>query len=128
MTIGGGSIGGGNGGGINFSFSEQDTGLKSPAGKKIFQLSVDISTMPNAMLKSVAHGIGDIDADSIKLVANGTSINNGAGTDTFPLPAVYNTAIGNQIRLDFDATNVNVDTSINYSAYTGIVCFQYEKT
>lgn len=129
MGLGNTGLGSGGGvGGIDFTTSEQDTGLKWLDEKTVFQKTISLGTMPNATMKSVAHNITDVDADTIKLVANGTSINNGAGSDTFPLPAVYDSAIGNQIRLDFDATNINVTTGINYSAYTGVVTIQYNKT
>jgi hypothetical protein len=48
-------------GGINYTLTEQDTGLTWIDGKPIFQKTVDLGQFPNAVVKSVAHGITTIE-------------------------------------------------------------------
>lgn len=63
---------------INYSFDEQFTGKLWVDGKKIYQKTIDIGSLPDNVLKSVSHGIPNIDyIVDYKGIAKGTYI---AGT------------------------------------------------
>lgn len=86
--------------------------------RPIYNVEVDFGALPNAATKSVAHGIANIDAN-FKLV----SIFAGATKPTMPfsyIPVTYASAsaTANNIEINMDATNVNITTAIDYSAYT----------
>lgn len=48
------------GGGVDYSFIEQDTGLKWIDGKSIYQKTIDFGSMPVGQEKDVSHGITDL--------------------------------------------------------------------
>lgn len=49
------------GGGVDYSLTEQDTGLKWIDGKTIYQKTIDFGTMPVGQEKDVAHNIIGLD-------------------------------------------------------------------
>ena len=51
----------GGGSGIDFSTSEQDTGLLWIDGRHVYQKTINFGTLPNNSTKSVAHGISNLD-------------------------------------------------------------------
>lgn len=116
---------GGGVGGIDFSTTEQDTGLKWIDGKTIYQKTIVIAAGPNATQATYAHGVTGIDLDSIKLVQNGSALSD---TVTVPLPYVDTASVGNSVTVDFDATNVRLTSGINWSGNSGHVTIQYTKT
>jgi len=75
---------------------------------------INFGALPNAATKSVPHGI-TVDANLSWTFIYGTATDpiNFLG---IPLPFVSTT--GSDIQLDVDATNVNITTTIDYSAYT----------
>lgn len=89
--------------------------------RPVTRMVVNFGALPNAGTKSVAHGI---------TVNSGTTWTRiyGAATDPvglkgIPLPFY---AVANGVQLDIDATNVNVTTTSNLSAYTTtIIVLEY---
>lgn len=115
---------GGGVGGIDFSTSEQDTGLKWIGGETIYQKTIVIAAGPNATNQSYAHGVTGIVLSSIKLVQNGSALSDSV---TVPLPYVDPVA-NSQVRVDFTATNIRLTANINWSGNSGHVTIQYLKT
>jgi len=75
---------------------------------------VDFGALPNAGLKSVAHGI-NVTATTIWTNIYGTATL--PGVQGIPLP--YVSLVANaSISLNVDAINVNITTAVNYSSYT----------
>jgi hypothetical protein len=106
---------------INFSTAEQFTGLYWVDGKKIYQKTVSLSTLPNAASITIAHGIINISAI---IGLSGYCTNN---TVFNPLPFVSTTAT-QVIGVFSDLTNITVQTAANYSTYSGYVTLRYTCT
>lgn len=93
--------------------------------RSVFRKVVDFGALPNAALKSVAHGI-NFDAN-FTLVAFWAAATDPSGFSAIPIPYATETANGD-IELSMDATNINITTSIDYSAYTRcLVTVEYAK-
>ncbi len=94
----------------------------SPGGaltRNAYRVVIDFGALPNAATKSVSHNIEGLTAGSFSWTFIG-----GYATDpaAMGLPIPYASAIDNQnIELNADAANVNITTSIDYSAYT--ICY-----
>lgn len=93
--------------------------------RNVYRMTVDFGPLPNAGTKSVPHGIAFTSAFSLTRMY-------GAATDPvnliyIPLPYASPTANEN-IKLNADATNVNIQTAINYTAFTRCtVVLEYTK-
>jgi hypothetical protein len=46
---------------VSFSTSEVDTGMTWTDGKKVYKKVIDLGSLPNAVLKTVAHGVTGLD-------------------------------------------------------------------
>lgn len=82
--------------------------------RTVFRKVIDFGSLPNTATKSVAHGI------TFGTTLSATKIYGAAtdpGTSWLPLPYASPTA-ANNIELNLDATNVNVTTGSNRTAYT----------
>lgn len=84
--------------------------------RQVIRKVVNFGSLPNTATKSVAHGI---------TCNTGTSFTRMYATATKPtvafsyIPIPYATSVaGNEIELYVDATNVNIVTAANYSAWT----------
>lgn len=86
--------------------------------RPIFRVVVDFGALPNAATKSVAHGITAIDANFKILSIVGGASKPTVAFSYLPLPYASATAVANNIEVNMDATNINVITGANYSAYT----------
>lgn len=82
--------------------------------RHVFRKVVDFGALPNAGTKNVAHGI-TWSANTRFTRIYGTSTQ--PSSRSIPLPYVDTTA-GNVIELSVDATNVQIITAANYTAYT----------
>jgi len=82
--------------------------------RTVFRKVIDFGALPNTTTKSVAHGITFGSTFSATKIY-GASTN--PGTSWIPLPYASPTA-ANNIELNLDATNVNVITGSNRTAYT----------
>lgn len=111
---------GGAGGGIDYSETEQDTGLKWVDGKTIYQKTINFGTLTNN--KTVAHGISNLDN-----VINffGVAKNPDTG-DTIQL--VYNES-SDKVETVVSTTNVITYVAGNFSAFTWCyITIQYTKS
>ena len=112
----------GGAGGIDYSTTEQDTGLKWIDGKTVYQKTVSIGTLPNTNQANVPHLISNI--DSI-IMCTGFATN---GTSTLPLPYATNSD-GANIGINCpDKTNITIFDGSDRSSFTGYVTLRYTKT
>jgi len=90
----------------------------APAFRQDFRILVNFGALPNAGTKSVAHGIKPADINS------GWSFTRIYACASDPVNLLYipipyaSGTLNKNIELSVDNTNVNITTSINYSAYT----------
>lgn len=86
--------------------------------RSVFRKVIPIGALPNAVPKSVPHGI------TVRSTTRFTRIYgtaNNPSTSFIPLPFVSTTAAANCVQVTVDSTNVVITTGVNYSAYTD--CF-----
>ena len=88
----------------------------TPVQRQVYRLVVNFGPLPNAATKSVAHGIP---------ITNGYSFTRIYATATdpvahsyLPIPYASCTDVAHNIELNVDATNVNITTGIDRTAYT----------
>ncbi len=84
----------------------------------VLRKTLNFGPLPNATTKSVAHGIpvnSDFRIFNLQLAASDPSDMNYFCTQNYSLSA------NGMVRLEMDATNVNVTTNADYTAYTD--CF-----
>ena len=111
------------GGGINYSETEQDTGIKWIDGKTIYQKTIDFGALPNSTTKNVAHNISNID----QIVKIEGFANIGSGTK-FTALSSSSTNASYQAALTADKTNVIIETASNRSTWYGYVTLYYTKS
>ncbi len=89
-----------------------------PTQRQVFRVTVNFGALPNAAVKTVAHGIV-VDANTtfthIYAAATDTTAFQG-----IPVPMVF-TATANSVDLQVDATNVIIETDFNATNYN--VCY-----
>jgi hypothetical protein len=91
------------------------TSLVTMPNRPVTRIVINFGALPNAGTKSVAHGL---------TINSAVSFTNIYGTASDPvnfkyIPLPYaSTTLNKNIELNVDATNVNVITGIDYSAYT----------
>ena len=94
--------------------------------RNVYRTVVNFGALPNAGTKSVAHNIQGIDANNPAASSfsfthiYATSSNQTAGAEQFiPIPYIDTGAIlGSDVGIYVDATNVNITTTANLSAFT----------
>lgn len=99
--------------------------------RDVFRKVIDFGALPNAAIKSVAHGIVTTqDYSFVKIYATATDPGATTITSAIPIPFATPTALANNIQIDVDATNVNITTNTAfYTAYTRcFVVLEYIKT
>lgn len=74
---------------------------------------IDFGALPNAATKSIAHGISVTNNTIFTYIGGAASI---PGTTYIPLP--YADTGGSNVEINVDATNVNIITGVDFSAYT----------
>lgn len=96
--------------------------------RPIFRTVVDTGALPNATTKSVAHGITTTqDYSFIRIYGGATDPGATTITSVIPLPFASPT-LNENIKVDIDATNVNITTGINRTAFTrSYVILEYIK-
>lgn len=87
---------------------------KLPKYRNVFRKVINFGTLPNAGTTSVAHGI-TLNATVSFTRIYGTATN--PNTSFIPLPYA-SLVLANNIELNVDATNVNITTGNNRTAYT----------
>lgn len=85
--------------------------------RQVFRKIVEFGALPNTATKSVAHGITITSGFNFTRIYATASDKSGAGTSYIPIPYASNT-LANNIELNVDATNVNITTGIDRTAYT----------
>jgi hypothetical protein len=91
------------------------TSNANPQLRQSYRMVVDFGALPNAGTKSVAHNIPDVNSTF--------TFTNIYATASDPIalayiPIPYASTTGDDIELDVDATNVNITTTSNRSAFT----------
>ncbi len=107
--------------GINFAIGQSTTTYEKFNGKTVYCKTVDVGALPNATHKLVATGLNMANVEILKI--EGVAKNSG-GT-TVPLP---NTTPSTTYLIGCFITaggNIQIDTAIDRSDYTGIVKIFY---
>lgn len=108
--------------GIDYSYAEQDTGLKWVNGKKIYQKTIKATGFPANVEKQVAHGIANI-AEVVSFDTIGAH----AGT-SFPLPSI-GIGVGNNFALGATLSILKLKShNIDASTTTVYVTLRYTCT
>ncbi len=106
---------------LDYNSTETATKAKWIDGKTIYRKVIDVGSLPNTTGKAVAHGISSIDT----LVSVSGSANQ-PGFAHYPLPYVHPTT-AQLIQVYVDATNVQIGTGQDWSAWTGKIVIEYTK-
>lgn len=107
------------------TFQQYFTAGDPQTTRNVYRMTVNFGALPNAGTKSVPHGIAFTSAFSLTRMY-------GAATDPvnliyIPLPYASPT-LNQNIKLNADGTNVNIETAINYTAFTRCtVVLEYTK-
>ena len=109
---------------LNYSTSEQSTGITWINGKTIYQKTINIGNLPNNTIKTVAHGITRITA-VIKI--EGWCYSTSTGTWR-KLPTMYRgSEIAYNTAVEVNSTNISIGNQADRSEYTGYVTIWYTK-
>lgn len=112
----------GRGGGLDYSYQEQNTGLKWVNGKTIYQKSVDFGALPNNTSKSVAHNITGLDDFvNVEKIYKSSA---GYWYDEI----LAQSSLNNIVSMNVDSTNINISTRNNFTSISCIVTLWYTKT
>ena len=109
---------------LNYSSEESFTGMYWIDGKKIYEKTINIGTLPNkgnSGVKNVAHGISQLDR---VIDIRGIAVSD---TETIPLPHNNPWVLGENVTIRVSGANITVDTNSNKSSYTGYVTLKYTK-
>ena len=109
-------------GGVDYSTSEVNTGVKWIDGKDIYRKVVDLGALPNNTTKSVAHGITNISRFiKIEGIANSTT-----DTTAISIPLVYDSNnASNNTSIKVNATNVLLETHTDRSGFNECYAILY---
>ena len=98
---------------LNFSTSEQSTGITWIDGKTIYQKTLNCGALPNATTKTINHGISGL-SRVIKLEGIATN-----GTYYFKLPLTYQGSDSNyNVELYATSTDIGIKCNTNRSMFT----------
>jgi len=113
----------------DYSTSEQATDRTWIDGRTIYQKTIDFGLLPNATLKSVAHGISNLDFTIAWEAVAADTTGGGAGNTEYPLPASNTASLPNQIQLQINTTGatINIRTGSNRSSYYAYITLFYVK-
>lgn len=109
---------------LNYSSEESFTGMYWIDGKKIYEKTINIGTLPNkgnSGVKNVAHGISQLDR---VIDIRGIAVSD---TETILLPHNNPWVLGESVTIRVSGANITVDTNSNKSSYTGYVTLKYTK-
>jgi len=88
---------------------------QTPTPRQVFRKVINFGALPNTTTKSVAH---DIDIKSNFTITRLYAAATNPSTSFIPIPFASPTALADNIQLDMDATNVNITTGKDQTAYT----------
>ena len=110
-------------GGINYSTDEHEVGTWID-GSTLYEKTVDFGALPNTTIKSVAHGISDL-----KDIVYISAVTKNGSNQFASIPITNVLTVDQQVQIYLDATNINIKSGANYSAWSGcMVTIQYTKT
>lgn len=92
-------------------------------GKPVYQKTINFGALPNANVKSVAHGISNM-AQVLKIEG---FINEGSGVNYFNSNFSWEN-LNAHISVYVDSTNINIHTGLDRSNCTANITLQYTKT
>lgn len=107
---------------VNYSTAEAKTGLRWANGKNIFRKTIYISALPNSTSGTTAHGILRLN-NIVKISGVATS-----GSSYLMIPYTDTAAMGTQIEVFVDATNITIVTGTDRSGDSAEVTLEYTKT
>jgi len=109
---------------VGFAEIKTDRDFEESAGswRPIYAKTIDIGALPNATTKNVAHNVSNI-STWVKL----SGVSTDASKNCRPLPYVTST-LATMIQLRADNANIIIQTSFDWSAYSGSVTGEYTKT
>lgn len=98
----------------------------APSMRQVYRLVINFGALPASTTKSVAHGLTPSAGWTFTRIYGSSSDT----TDLLYVPLPYASSTANKnIELNVDATNVNIITGIDWSAYTKTyVILEYMKT
>lgn len=107
-----------------YNTQEQWTGKYWVDGKKIYEKTIDIGTLPNYAVsgtKHVSHGIKPL--NRIVEISGVAS----SSTEAIPLPHVNPWSLSESIVVRVDGSNIIIGTNTDKSGYKGYVTLRYTK-
>ena len=109
---------------MDYSTTEQDTGCKWIDGKKIYQKTISLGTLPNATTKSVAHNISHL---NLPVKIEGFAYYPSPTNVFVPLPFV-GASMAASISLRIEKSDVVVSCGADRSGALGYAVLWYTKT
>lgn len=111
---------------VNYSLTEQNTGIKWYDGRDIYQKTIEFGALPNNDIKTVAHNISDFDVGWIydgyaKSLSSETGFTN-------MLSLCVPTALASGWYTAVTNTNIEIRTGSDRSGYSAVVTIRYVKT
>ena len=91
------------------------TTTQSEIFRQVYRIVINFGALPNNMNKTVAHGL-TFDATTTFTAIYATATDS-EGFNAVPIPITF-VASGNEIDLRVDATNVNIQTNFDATAFT----------
>jgi len=88
--------------------------------ERVYQQLFEIAALPSTATLTVEHGLSNFKLVEIKGMAES------AGT-YLPIPYSDTAAVGSQIEIFIDGTNINIVTGSDRSAYTAEILLRYTK-
>lgn len=107
---------------LDYSTTEQDTGVKWIDGTEVYQKTISIGALPNNTTKNVAHGVTDIDRVINAYMFATTSTH----TSTI-IPLVSNSNLSNNVSYGISDENVSVYSKTDVSIYDAYLTIFYTK-
>lgn len=113
------------GGGVDYSTSETDTGLKWIDNKSVYRKVIDIGSLPNSTTKYIPHGITGIDT----LIHAEILTSNNAKDTFFPVPytVIGSPYINYQTNFILTDTDIGIECGTDRSAFSGYAILEYTK-
>ena len=112
-------------GGVDYSTTEQDTGLKWTDGRTVYQKTINFGSLPNTSTKKVSHGVTDIDVGWVfeGYCKNPTSVNGFTNMMSLCVPSGLNAGWYTAIT----DTDVEITTGSDRTQYEAVVTIRYVK-
>lgn len=107
---------------VEYSTSEKIVGTWID-GKPLYQKTVYLGNLPNATSKNVAHGISNLD-----LVVDLKGVARNSNGQHIPLNFAATDNVANGCNVRVMGSNININSGIDRSGFTGYCTIQYTKT